>query len=311
MNIITKRAILSGALAMAIASGSAIASTSGSASAQTALPPVKPVSAAGAHTPGKDSEADEARYAALEVAADMIGITEEQLDLELHDKSLAQVAEAHGISVTGLKAAIIANANTRIDAQVVAGVLTAENATERKAGLPDHIDGFLAHVRGAPPPAGGGRRGMNPPPGIVPTPPAVTSSGALDPVRPRGQDRPAGPGAFAGRAGRLHPSRKTFPRITHRTTPAGNPVRGVLLQGEWPAAINRGIRLQSHRTSPPRTVHGCFGNEDAPGLSVAKCTHGRTGHHGSTRSRRRRARPPRPSRPSARPACRSLPCIRE
>ena len=35
MNIITKRAILSGALAMAIASGAAIASTSGSASAQT------------------------------------------------------------------------------------------------------------------------------------------------------------------------------------------------------------------------------------------------------------------------------------
>jgi len=179
MNIITKRAILNGALAMAIASGAAIASTSGSASAQTVphattqpdfhtlrlAHPVKPASATGAYTPGKNSEAYEARYAALEVAADTIGITEEQLDLELHDKSLAQVAEAHGISVSGLKEAIITDATTRIDAQVVAGVLTAEKAAERKAGLPEHIDRFLAHVHGAPPPAGGGRGGMNPPPG--------------------------------------------------------------------------------------------------------------------------------------------------
>lgn len=170
MNIITKRAILSGALAMAIASGAAIASTSGSASAQTAMPPVKPASATGAYTPGKNSEAYEARYAALEVAADTIGITEEQLDLELHDKSLAQVAEAHGISVSGLKNAIIADATTRIDAQVVAGVLTAEKAAERKAGLPEQIDRLLAHVHGAPPSAGGGQRGMNPPPGNT-TPP--------------------------------------------------------------------------------------------------------------------------------------------
>lgn len=184
MNIITKRAILSGALAMAIASGAAIASTSGSASAQTVpnattppdfhtlrlAHPVLPTSGTGAYTPAKDSEAYEARYAALEVAADTIGITEEQLDLELHDKSLAQVAEAHGISVTGLKEAIITDATTRIDAQVVAGVLTAEKAAERKAGLPENIDRFLAHVHGAPPPAGGGRRGMNPPPGNA-TPP--------------------------------------------------------------------------------------------------------------------------------------------
>ena len=184
MNIITKRAILSGALAMAIASGAAIASTSGSASAQTVphattqpdfhtlrlAHPVKPASATEAYTPGKNSEAYEARYAALEVAADTIGINEEQLDLELHDKSLAQVAEAHGISVNGLKEAIIADATTRIDAQVVAGILTAEKAAERKAGLPEHIDRLLAHVHGAPPPAGGGRRGMNPPPGTT-TPP--------------------------------------------------------------------------------------------------------------------------------------------
>lgn len=170
MNIITKRAILSGTLAMAIASGTAIASTSGSASAQTAMPPAKPASETGAYTPGKNSEAYEARYAALEVAADTIGITEEQLDLELHDKSLAQVAEAHGISVSGLKNAIIADATTRIDAQVVAGVLTAEKAAERKAGLPEQIDRLLAHVHGAPPSAGGGRRGMNPPPGNT-TPP--------------------------------------------------------------------------------------------------------------------------------------------
>ena len=128
MNIITKRAILSGALAMAIASGAAIASTSGSASAQTVpnattppdfhtlrlAHPVLPTSGTSAYTPGKNSEAYEARYAALEVAADTIGITEEQLDLELHDKSLAQVAEAHGISVTGLKEAIITDATTRI-----------------------------------------------------------------------------------------------------------------------------------------------------------------------------------------------------
>lgn len=201
MNIDTKRAILSSVLVVAIASGAAIASTGGSASAQTAMPPVKPVSVTGVYAPGTNSEAYEARYAALEVTADMIGITEEQLDLELHGKSLAQVAEAHGISVTDLKSAIIADATTRIDAQVVAGVLTAENAAERKAGLADHIERLLAHVHGAPPPAGGGRRGVNPPPGIVPTPPGVSSSGALDPVRPRGQDRPAGQGGMRGPRG--------------------------------------------------------------------------------------------------------------
>ena len=94
---------------------------------------------------------------------------------------------------------------TRIDAQVVAGVLTAEKAAERKAGLPEHIDRFLAHVHGAPPPAAGGRRGMNPPPGIAPTPPAVTSSAALDPVRSRGQDRPARPGGMRGPRGPVAP----------------------------------------------------------------------------------------------------------
>ncbi len=203
MNIDTKRAILSSVLVVAIASGAAIASTGGSASAQTAMPPVKPVSVTGVYAPGTNSEAYEARYAALEVTADMIGITEEQLDLELHGKSLAQVAEAHGISVTDLKSAIIADATTRIDAQVVAGVLTAENAAERKAGLADHIEHLLAHVHGAP--AGGGRRGVNPPPGIVPTPPGVSSSGALDPVRPRGQDRPAGQGGMRGPRGPVAP----------------------------------------------------------------------------------------------------------
>lgn len=180
MNGTGRRSIIGGALAIAVAGVGALASTSGSVSAQV-IP--TPVAAATATADAARHEAvlgalaaklgvpvetvraamREARssiaptkganhavaYGALEEAAKAIGITEAQLDAELPGKSLAQVAQAHNVDVAVVKAAMIANASARVDANLAAGKTTAEKAAARKAMFSDRFDRLLAHVHPA------------------------------------------------------------------------------------------------------------------------------------------------------------------
>jgi len=207
MNLIGKRAIIGGALAVVIAGGAGLASTSGSASAQTVPTPAATEVAKGAQHEavlkalaaklGLSVEAvrtamQEARktagvggapksggnhavaYGALEAAAKVIGITEEQLDAELPGKSLAQVAQAHNIDPAVVKAAMVANASARVDANLAAGKTTAERASARKAMLSDRFDRLMAHVHPAKPAGAAGARGQRPP-APSPTPAAAKS----------------------------------------------------------------------------------------------------------------------------------------
>jgi hypothetical protein len=113
-------------------------------------------------------------YGALEAAAKVIGITEEQLDAELPGKSLAQVAQAHNIDPAVVKAAMVANASARVDANLAAGKTTAERASARKAMLSDRFDRLMAHVHPAKPAGAAGTRGQRPP-APSPTPAAAKS----------------------------------------------------------------------------------------------------------------------------------------
>src|SRR4051812_19239494 len=88
-------------------------------------------------------------FGGLDAAATYLGITEAQLHTELAGgKTLAQVAQAHGKSVSGLVDALVADAKKHLDAAVAAGRLTKAQETDMLNGLRDRI---AARVRSARP----------------------------------------------------------------------------------------------------------------------------------------------------------------
>lgn len=77
----------------------------------------------------------------LHAAADYLGLTAAQLRSELESgKSLAQIAQAHGKSVSGLVDALVATAKERIDAAVAAGRLTRSQGDEMLNRLRERIE---------------------------------------------------------------------------------------------------------------------------------------------------------------------------
>jgi len=83
--------------------------------------------------------------ASLEVAAETLGITEEELRNELKaGGSVTSVAEAEGVDLETVSDALIADATARIQERVDAGDLEADAAEERIAKLPDRIADFVA-----------------------------------------------------------------------------------------------------------------------------------------------------------------------
>jgi hypothetical protein len=77
-------------------------------------------------------------------AAKYLGLTEAQLRAQLRNgKTLAQVATDQGKSVEGLKAAILADAKSRLDQAVAVGRLTAAQAEAILARLTSHIDDLV------------------------------------------------------------------------------------------------------------------------------------------------------------------------
>ena len=105
-----------------------------------------------------------------ELVASTIGITVEQLRTELGtDKSVADVAKAHGVDVQKVIDALVADATAHIDQAVTDGHLTAAQAATEKATLVDRITkrvntaGFPG--RGPDGPGGRGGRGGHGPHG--------------------------------------------------------------------------------------------------------------------------------------------------
>lgn len=78
--------------------------------------------------------------AGLDAAAEVLGLSEEDLRTALQDGStLAQVAETQGVAVDDVVAALVADAETRIDEAVADGRIDAERAAELKAELTERI----------------------------------------------------------------------------------------------------------------------------------------------------------------------------
>lgn len=80
------------------------------------------------------------RYLALDVAANTLGLTEQELLAELREgRSLADVAEDKGVPIDQLKADLQAAAEDRLAQAVEDGRITQEQADERKAGIAERI----------------------------------------------------------------------------------------------------------------------------------------------------------------------------
>ncbi|MBV9579299.1 MAG: hypothetical protein JO057_11990 [Chloroflexi bacterium] len=76
----------------------------------------------------------------LDVAAQTMHISTQQLQSELPGKSLAQVAGSHNSSGDAVAAALKSAANTRIDQAVTNGRLSADQANTMKTNIDNRID---------------------------------------------------------------------------------------------------------------------------------------------------------------------------
>ena len=96
----------------------------------------------------------------LNAAAQVIGITPEQLRTELAGKSLTQVAEAHTKDANAVATALKNAAHTRIDQAVADGRLTADQGNTQKTNVDNRIDQLMTQVmqQGGP----GARNGRGP-----------------------------------------------------------------------------------------------------------------------------------------------------
>ena len=86
---------------------------------------------------------------AVKAAATYIGVSLEQLRTELRGGgSLASIALAHGKTVAGLEAAIVADAKTHLDQAVADGKLTADAAAQRLQRLQQRVTELVMRTGG-------------------------------------------------------------------------------------------------------------------------------------------------------------------
>jgi hypothetical protein len=83
----------------------------------------------------------------LGVAASYIGIAPKALLAELKGKSLAQVATAHGKTVAGLEAALLAPFKARLDKAVAAGRINSADAQAKLARISQRLDVLIGKTR--------------------------------------------------------------------------------------------------------------------------------------------------------------------
>jgi hypothetical protein len=102
-------------------------------------------------------------FGGLDAAASYLGLTEAQLHSELESgKTLAQVAQAHGKSVSGLVDALVADVKQHLDAAVAAGRITKAQETDALNGLRDRITNLVNSSRPAGEPGPGFRHFWRP-----------------------------------------------------------------------------------------------------------------------------------------------------
>jgi hypothetical protein len=82
----------------------------------------------------------------VQVVAQTLGITPQQLRTELAGKSLAQVAQAHGKTGADVATALKNDAHQRIDQEVSSGRLTADQGNQRKTAIDQRIDQLVNQV---------------------------------------------------------------------------------------------------------------------------------------------------------------------
>jgi len=143
--------VVSGALLGSLAvGGAAYAGTPASTPATTA--PVTAPAGLGHHGNGKVRAWMRANRAAnraevLAVSAQTIGITPQELKTELKaGASIAQVATAHGVSVTAVVGALTTAADAKVTAARTAGSLTQAQADRITARIPARITRIVNHV---------------------------------------------------------------------------------------------------------------------------------------------------------------------
>ena len=101
-------------------------------------------------------ERQAARQAQRQAVADLLGVELDDLTQQLRDGStLAEVATANGVEPSSVVDLIVESKNARIDQAVENGRLTAEEAAEIKAELPERVETRVNEGR----PEGGGHRG--------------------------------------------------------------------------------------------------------------------------------------------------------
>jgi hypothetical protein len=87
-------------------------------------------------------------------AAKYLGISRNQLMNDLSGKTLAQVAQSRGKSVSGLEQAIVSVEKTRLDRLVAKGVLTKTQEQRQLSFLTKQVDRLVEHARLSIAPAG-------------------------------------------------------------------------------------------------------------------------------------------------------------
>ena len=88
-----------------------------------------------------------ARARLLGAAAAYIGVKPKALLAEVKGKSLAQVATAHGKTAAGLKAALLAPFEARLENGVTAGRLSSADAQARIARISARLDALISKTR--------------------------------------------------------------------------------------------------------------------------------------------------------------------
>jgi ribosomal protein S20 len=142
------RLLASTALAASLAGGGVLG-VAGVAGAQTGDggPPAESDRPRGGHGPK------------LDAAAQALGLSVDDLRTRLREgNTIAQVAQAQGVDVQTVIDAMVAAANAHIDQEVQEGDLTAEEANEHKANLPERITRLVNEGK----PQGGGPHGRGP-----------------------------------------------------------------------------------------------------------------------------------------------------
>jgi len=144
-----------GALALAVG---VVISTGALTSAQSNEPTPTPQSSEGSSpTPAPSNSPQSGRaygcggasYQVTQAAAQVLGITEDELRTQLMSgQTLAQIAEAHGMSTNDFKAALKGKITADLQAELNAGTITQDQFNEKTANLDAKLDSIINSAGG-------------------------------------------------------------------------------------------------------------------------------------------------------------------